>query len=189
MYCPKCGAQSDDDAAVCNKCGQAMRNVSLPESTVTSTDAAAVQYAGFWRRLAAALIDGIVLVLACGMLGFVIGGIAYGIVAAGGEEDMPDAVANAITYAAWAATAVLTWPYYALMESSAEQATFGKLILGIRVTDGQGQRISFAGASRRYFGRWLSSLVLCIGFIMVAFTKKKQGLHDIMAGCLVVVKK
>jgi uncharacterized RDD family membrane protein YckC len=63
------------------------------------------------------------------------------------------------------------------------------MALGIVVTDAQGQRVSFARATGRYFGKIISSIILYIGFIMVAFTEKKQGLHDIMADCLVVVKR
>ena len=80
---------------------------------------------------------------------------------------------------------ILNWIYYAVMESSAIQATLGKMALGIKVVDLEGNRISFAKATGRYFGKAISFLILFIGFIMVAFTKKKQGLHDIMASCLV----
>ena len=76
-----------------------------------------------------------------------------------------------------------SWLYWALMESSAWQATLGKKLFGLKVTDLQGRRISFARASGRYFGK-----IVFVGFIMVAFTEKKQALHDMIAGCLVVKK-
>jgi len=79
-----------------------------------------------------------------------------------------------------------TWLYYALMESSKHQATIGKLALGLKVTDMNGQRISFARATGRYFGKIISGMILLIGYIMAGFTEKKQALHDIMANCLVV---
>jgi uncharacterized RDD family membrane protein YckC len=75
------------------------------------------------------------------------------------------------------------------MESSSKQATLGKMALGIIVTDLEGQRISFGKATGRHFSKIVSGIILYIGFIMVAFTEKKQGLHDMMAGCLVVVKR
>jgi uncharacterized RDD family membrane protein YckC len=78
------------------------------------------------------------------------------------------------------------WLYYALMESSKNQATVGKLALGLKVTDEKGKRISFGRASGRFFAKILSSIILGIGFLMIAFTEKKQGLHDEIAGCLVV---
>jgi uncharacterized RDD family membrane protein YckC len=80
---------------------------------------------------------------------------------------------------------VIVWLYFAMQESSAEQATVGKRILGIIVTNKEGGRISFAQATIRYFSKYLSS-ILIIGFIMSAFTKNKQGLHDMIADTLVV---
>jgi uncharacterized RDD family membrane protein YckC len=73
-----------------------------------------------------------------------------------------------------------------LMESSAKQATVGKMALGLVVTDLNGNRITFARATGRYFGKALSSLILHIGYLMAGFTPKKQALHDIIAECLVV---
>ena len=85
-------------------------------------------------------------------------------------------------------TIVSWWIYYVVMESSSTQGTLGKMALGIKVTDLKGSRISFGRASGRHFGKFISALILSIGFIMVAFTQKKQGLHDKMASCLVVNK-
>ena len=81
---------------------------------------------------------------------------------------------------------MVNWLYSALMESSAKQATVGKLALGIIVTDMEGRRIGFGKATGRHFAKFLSALILGIGFIMVAFTQRKQGLHDILAGTLVI---
>jgi uncharacterized RDD family membrane protein YckC len=80
------------------------------------------------------------------------------------------------------------WLYYALMESSGRQATLGKLALGIVVTDLNGNKITFGRATGRYFGKILSGMIFAIGYIMAGFTERKQALHDIMAGCLVVLK-
>jgi len=78
-----------------------------------------------------------------------------------------------------------SWLYEAFMESSSYQATLGKMIFGMKVTDLHGNRISFARATGRHFARWLSALILFIGYIMVGFTERKQGLHDLLAGTLV----
>jgi len=83
---------------------------------------------------------------------------------------------------------ILGWVYFAIMESSSTQGTLGKMALGIKVTDLEGSRVGFGKATGRHFGKIISALILLIGFIMVAFTQKKQGLHDMMAGCLVVNK-
>ena len=84
---------------------------------------------------------------------------------------------------------VIGWLYFALMESSTKQATVGKMVLGIVVTDLDGNRISFIKATGRHFGKILSVLTLGIGFLMIAFTEKRQGLHDRLAGTLVLTKK
>jgi uncharacterized RDD family membrane protein YckC len=81
---------------------------------------------------------------------------------------------------------VVSWLYSALMERSSKQATLGKMALGIRVTDLDGNRIGFGKATGRYFAKILSALILGIGFLMVAFTQRKQGLHDMLAGTLVM---
>ncbi|HSG54296.1 MAG TPA: RDD family protein, partial [Paracoccaceae bacterium] len=82
---------------------------------------------------------------------------------------------------------VLGIAYFAGMESSSFQATLGKKALGMVVTDLAGNRISFLRGVGRYFAKILSTIILFIGFIMVAFTGKKQGLHDMLAGTLVYV--
>ncbi|GAB3820472.1 hypothetical protein GCM10028895_20670 [Pontibacter rugosus] len=82
-------------------------------------------------------------------------------------------------------SAFVGWLYYAGFESSAKQATPGKQLFGIFVTDTQGYRLSFARASGRYFGKMLSGLILLIGYIMAAFTKRRQALHDMLASTLV----
>jgi uncharacterized RDD family membrane protein YckC len=74
------------------------------------------------------------------------------------------------------------------MESSGSQGTLGKMAVGIKVTDLYGNRIGFGKATGRFFGKIISFFILLVGYLMVAFTQKKQGLHDMMAGCLVVNK-
>ena len=135
-------------------------------------------YAGFWKRFMAAIIDAIVTT----GISFAVG-MGYGIlvVLAGNEPYIDDGTASVLNL-------LINWTYFARMESSSSQATLGKMALGIKVTDLDGYRISFGRATGRYFGKIISMLVFCIGFLMVAFTKKKQGLHDMMAGCLVVNK-
>ena len=81
---------------------------------------------------------------------------------------------------------LISWLYFAAFESSPWQATPGKKVLGLRVTDLEARRISFIRASGRYFGKIISSLLFGIGFLMAGFTEKKQALHDMLAGCLVL---
>jgi uncharacterized RDD family membrane protein YckC len=74
------------------------------------------------------------------------------------------------------------WLYEAILESSSYQATLGKMIFGMKVTDLNGNRISFGRATARHFAKWISALVMGIGFIMVGLSERKQGLHDLLAG-------
>ncbi len=126
-------------------------------------------YAGFWRRVAAALLDGLI-------IGAVTAPFAVGM----SSGNRYSASASSISIVIW-------WLYEALMESSAKQATLGKMALGIRVTDLDGNRIRFGKATGRHFAKILSALILGIGFLMAAFTERKQALHDILAGTLVVM--
>jgi len=186
MYCPKCGAQNDDQAAFCNKCGTILQKAGPTAGAAASSYTTAVQYAGFWRRFAASLIDFLIYVAVSFLIDFVFG-ISPISRDWNGSIDTPREVIR--YFGANALTVVLVWLYFALMESSMYQATLGKMALGIAVTDMHGRRVSFARATGRHFGKLISSVILCIGHVMIAFTAKKQALHDIMADCLVVVKK
>jgi uncharacterized RDD family membrane protein YckC len=135
-------------------------------------------YAGFGKRLVALLIDSFVTTIAGFVLGFILG-FLVGMVAGEGAEGVASIVGAL-------AQIVVTWLYFAMMESSERQGTLGKGIMNIRVTDTQGNRISFGRATGRYFAKILSGLILMIGYIMAAFTEKKQALHDMIAGTLVV---
>jgi uncharacterized RDD family membrane protein YckC len=130
-----------------------------------------MEYAGFWRRVAAALIDGILV----GVVSWIVTLIFSGI------SDGAEVTAQILVL-------IAAYGYYAGMESSSYQATVGKIALGIQVTDLNGNRISFGRALGRNLAEILSALILGIGYIMVAFTAKKQGLHDMIAGTLVVKK-
>jgi uncharacterized RDD family membrane protein YckC len=76
--------------------------------------------------------------------------------------------------------------YFALQESSARQATFGKRAMGIRVVDLDGRRISFGRAALRTLLKIVSGMCLLFGYLMAAFTKKNQAFHDLMSGCVVI---
>jgi uncharacterized RDD family membrane protein YckC len=130
-------------------------------------------YAGFWRRVVAALIDGVLLSLITVPLSLAFDGDG------GAVNTTASATASTLS-------TVISWLYSSLMESSSKQATLGKMALGIIVTDLEGRRISFGRATGRYFAKILSALILGIGYLMVAFTERKQGLHDMVAGTLVI---
>ena len=140
-----------------------------------------MQYAGFWKRFLAFIIDSLLITLAASLMGFVLG-IVMAVTAPLDELGVAQKMANLFGL-------LLGWLYFAGMESSGYQATVGKLALGIKVTDMNGNPIGPGRASGRYFAKILSSAILLIGYLMAAFTAKKQGLHDMLAGCLVVNRK
>lgn len=144
-------------------------------------------YAGFWRRFVAYLIDYVLLVIVIYGLAMIIITTA-GIGGAGSDVDNTGLAALISVFGGFfiMLMILLPWLYYSLMESSAKQATLGKMALGIRVVDYEGKRISFGKATGRYFAKILSGLIFSIGYIMAGFTSKKQALHDMIAGTLVV---
>ncbi len=192
------------------------------------------QYAGFWRRLGAALIDGVVVGSPFVIISVIVAICAIGAPAGpvvnpsgvGGPQAelgfgaifcLVIAIAQAgesmatgtlgllflprLISGQWylrplllvvslsVAFLLLPWLYQAIMESSSKQATLGKMLLKIKVTDLDGQRISFWKATARHFSKILSTLTLLAGYLMAGWTNKKQALHDKIAGCLVVVRR
>ncbi len=139
-------------------------------------DAAPVRYAGFWLRLVALLLDAIILDVVFGSIYLLCWHL----------KGVPHHQLLRLVSGSGLLSMLICWWYSALCESSAWQATPGKLALRLKVTDLSGRRVSFARATGRFFGQYLSALLLCVGFLMAGFTEKKQALHDLMAGCLVV---
>ncbi|MFM7321485.1 MAG: RDD family protein [Armatimonadota bacterium] len=138
---------------------------------------AAPNYASVGKRFAAAFVDGLIVSAAGFFVGLIFGALGR----VGG--DAGNAVA---TWLAQGVGVVMGWLYYALQESSPGGATVGKRALGIRVQDEHGYTISFAHATGRYFGRILSTIPCLFGYIMAFFTPKKQALHDMLVGAVVV---
>ncbi len=158
----------------------------MDQSMATTTQSTPVPakpniYAGFWKRFLAMLIDQIIIGAVSMALGF-----AYGLIVAGAMSDDGSGFQEVVIRLVGL---VAGWLYYALQESSAEQATLGKRALGIKVTDMSGGRITFGRATGRYFAKIISGITLGIGYIIAGFTEKKQALHDMIAGTLVVNKE
>ena len=141
-----------------------------------------VGYGGVWIRVVAAIIDAIILRVVVSPVSMVFGGLGL----AGMMSGLPH---RGLGLLGGGVTFILllfgSWLYEAFMESSSYQATLGKMIFGMKVTDLYGNRISFGRATGRHFAKWLSAMILGIGYIMVGFTERKQGLHDLLAGTLV----
>jgi len=149
---------------------------------------AGVGYGGFWIRVLAAIIDGILVRVVVHPVAaiFGIGGLAASGLGLGlrhGVASLPLLIFGSGVLAVF--TIGASWLYEAVMLSSPYQATLGKMIFGMKVTDLNGNRISFGRATGRHFAKWISGMILCIGYLMVGFTERKQGLHDLLAGTLV----
>jgi len=140
-------------------------------------------YAGFWLRVAAILIDGVILVGIFFAIAFFIG-VYAGAVGA----DVDDWFSNDRYTWIDFLYLVLQWLYFAGLESSSAGGTYGKRILKIKVVNLQGKPISFWHATGRFAGKFISGITLMIGYLMAGFTRKKQALHDMMASTLVIKK-
>ena len=209
FFCNKCGAQNAAGAQFCNRCGAstsptpsavptaasqptASLNVASsnpasaysPQATAHQaiTPVAGVGHGGFWIRVVAFIIDAIILRVVVAPVGMIFGGLGM----AGMMSGIPHVGLHILGGGITIILVIFgSWLYEAFMESSSYQATLGKMIFGMKVTDLNGNRISFERATGRHFAKWLSAMILGIGYIMVGFTERKQGLHDLLAGTLV----
>lgn len=204
MFCSMCGTQLKPGDRFCQKCGQTVSSASpvayAAQAGTLAIGPTGTPYAGFWLRLVAELIDGLVLGIPLGLILLgcfvLLGGTAWMHAHEGmhidpsqGAEFATAFVAAVFAYLAFVILLLVTinWLYYSLMESSVHQATLGKMALSLRVTDMNGRRLSFAHATGRFFAKVLDRMIpLYIGFIMAGFTEKKQALHDMIASTLVI---
>jgi uncharacterized RDD family membrane protein YckC len=148
---------------------------------------AELPYAGFWRRLGAFAIDLVFVLVGCLFVTLLIAVLlAIALISTGGSAPTDDAL---VQVAAFGILLVLTWLYFAGLESSGWQGTVGKRMTGLLVTDRAGRRLSFGRSTGRYFAKILSARPILIGYLLAAFTPQKQALHDLIAGTLVVKRR
>ena len=187
MYCGKCGAQIADGAENCPNCGEP----TAPANTVSGfvvKPRPAVKFAGFWLRAVAFVIDFFIIT--------VIAAPAFyrPLTNNVGSDATPEQIlafyrsGTPQVFALFLLFQLIYALYHAAFEGSRWQATPGKRLLGLFVTDLNGKRPSFPRASARAFAKIISQFFLCAGYIAAAFTARKQALHDIIAGCLVLKK-
>lgn len=205
MFCPKCGKETDASGKFCQWCGSDIE--SLPMARPVITAAAEEEegpeigvYAGLGRRLIAFVIDTIITLL-IGIIVVAFFNLANGIkyayfivvqrvpVSDLTESGTLDAALMPIIAAFGMILVIIPWLYYAGFESSRSQATPGKLLVRTVVTDLDGNKPTFARVTLRHFAKIISTLIIFIGFLMIGLTKKKQGLHDKIAGCLVLLQQ
>ncbi len=216
MYCSKCGSEISNATAYCPTCGQAVSalapavpapslpnlspispaQMSAPSPSYGGVQYSTVQYAGFWLRFVAYIIDGFISGLAFLVLLiplFLLTGAGAALSKIGSGEDISDNVAAFLgfgfIFGLFGIIFLVSWLYYALAESSSWQATPGKKMLNLKVTDMTGQPITFGRASGRYFAKIITGMIpLAIGYILAGFTEKKQAVHDMIASCVVLRK-
>jgi len=213
VYCSKCGANVASGTAFCGSCGTptgtpaaaVARSASAPayvggSSQVAYADPAGLAvsrgftYAGFWLRFVAALIDGLIMSVATGVLlvpVFMLTGFAANVNGLADRRGHPDPailiglIGIIVVFAV--VSLLIQWLYHAYLESGEKQGTWGKQALGIYVTDLMGRPVTFGRASGRFFSKIITGMIpLGIGYIMAGFTERRQALHDMIASCLVL---
>jgi uncharacterized RDD family membrane protein YckC len=201
IFCSKCGAQNSAMAQSCQNCGLTLSSTLAPTQAAAPARAYAAAppvayappsiYGGFWIRLLAHLIDHVILGAVAAPLFFITVLPSIIRIARQADQDQEPSpemivaiVSSAFVFIALAF--VGQWLYEALLTSSSWQATIGKKVLRLKVVDEAGNRIGFGRATGRFFAKILSSMFFCIGFIMIAFTERKTGLHDMLAGTRVM---
>jgi len=206
MFCSKCGASVAEGAGFCSSCGQPVPATSAGQSGAGTISGGAmpaarytvarpgVLYAGFWLRVVAAIIDGILLSIP--LIPLYVMTFASLIPEMMRHQDNPfELMATIFPRIGFILLIyiIAAWLYWALMEASSWQATLGKKALGLMVTDLEGKRATFGRTSGRFFaGRGativptIGGLYFLISCICAGFTEKKQAIHDMIAGCLVI---
>jgi uncharacterized RDD family membrane protein YckC len=143
-------------------------------------------YGGFWIRVLAAIIDSAAIGVVVYPLMFMVMAVAG---LAGANSRVPEqGLGLAVMMLIFPLAVGAGWLYSAGLESSKYQGTLGKMALGLKVTDLYGNRISFGRATGRHFAKIISGMILYVGFIMVGFTERKQGLHDMLVSTVVLKK-
>jgi uncharacterized RDD family membrane protein YckC len=203
MFCSKCGKAVDPGSTFCAACGQPVefKAGALPTMYTGATPAASpagavTDYAGFWLRFVAYVIDSLILgIPICAIVLIIL--VLTGALGALHNMDVSDpshamvgmlGVGIIGMYFGILSIAIVgAWLYYAYCESSTWQGTLGKKALGLIVTDLDGRPVTFGRASGRFFSKIITGLIpFGIGYIMAGFTARKQALHDMIASCLVL---
>jgi uncharacterized RDD family membrane protein YckC len=202
IFCSKCGAQNSAMAQTCQNCGLTLSSSLAPSQAAAPAPAYAAAppvayappsiYGGFWIRFLAHLIDHVILGAVAAPLFFIMILPAVGRIVREAQQSQeppsPELIVAIISsvFIYIALAFVGQWLYEALLTSSSWQGTIGKKVLRLKVVDEAGNRIGFGRATGRFFAKILSSMFMCIGFIMIGFTERKTGLHDMLAGTRVL---
>lgn len=168
MYCPTCGSENPDGAKVCEKCGASLTEDVQNIGNSSMSEGNEVEYSGVFRRILAYVIDCIILSIVGFVIGKIVGYDELGVVmqAASGK------IASSQSFIPYSIlTLIVTIAYFVLMESSPKQGTLGKMLLGMKITDENGERMSVATASKRYAIFWIFGLITSILSIVAGSPK------------------
>lgn len=183
VFCQGCGAENSDQNISCENC-----NEPLGSNNQNSNFRKNTQYAEFLPRVGATLLDALFL----GLIGCITGGgfgFLFGLLILSNlDNDAQQGASLLFNIFLQFLSFGIGVIYYITLETSTNQGTWGKQIVGIKVTDLEGNRITVGRALGRYFARTLSGCTCGIGFLFPLFTEKKQTLHDMIAGCLALKK-
>ncbi len=202
MFCPKCGKETDASGKFCQWCGADIDSVAAQAPVAVPEEEEGPEvgiYAGLGRRFIACIVD-VILVILLGLVtvaGFgLFRGLQnlyfYAVQHVPADQLTLEGTTGALVASIIAAYGIMLvivpWLYFAGFESARSQATPGKVLMRLVVTDMDGQKPTFARTTLRFFSKFISVLIIFIGFLMIGFTQKHQGLHDKIAGCLVLLQ-
>jgi uncharacterized RDD family membrane protein YckC len=201
MFCPKCGKETDASGKYCQWCGADIEAAPVSPVLAPEEDEGpdVGVYAGLGRRIVAFIVDIIIILLldlvAASVLGLFRGiqnlyfyAFQHAPVDSLTTEGTMAALLGSIIAAYGFLLVFVPWLYFAGFESSRSQATPGKVLVHIVVTDLDGNKPTYARATLRFFAKFLSAIIIFIGFLMIGLTRKRQGLHDKIAGTLVLLQ-
>jgi uncharacterized RDD family membrane protein YckC len=198
MYCSKCGRETDAEGKFCQWCGADL-TATPPRPVIRRRRGILTEnYAGIGRRFVAFIVD-LLFILFIDLVLTGLFGLSEGFRMINQRlhhlpyTDQSGQVVNALVpipviLSVGILVILVPWLYYAILECSKNQATLGKIALRIAVTDLHGDRITFSRATLRFYAKILVLITFFVGFIIVAFSRQKQGLHDIVAGCLMFIQ-
>lgn len=183
LACPHCGHEVLEEAQFCHLCGVVLK----AQSNDVVPPLLKMELGSLWRRFLACGVD-VAVVLAMfapsvAVLVIILGMLVDRKILETDEAGKFAGTAGVIFFV------VADWVYNARMNSSSQQATLGKRWMGLKVTNLSGERIPFSQATGRYFAKYLSTFALFVGFILPLFSKRRQALHDMVAGTLVLKSK
>ena len=187
VICPNC-RKNTPEGKFCESCGASLQATqtfqqSVAQQPVYAQQPAGTGHAGFWIRVGAYLIDFIILMIVAIILGAMLGVSIF----ASSPGYSSSGAAGTFLVFFYLIFIIVFWLYFAVQESSSAQATVGKRALHIKVTDLEGNRIGFGKATIRTIVRFIP-VIGSIGCLIIGFTEKKQGLHDMAAGTYVIYK-